>query len=70
MQLFEMTRLAAHLHKSVRTLSRMIKDGEAPPSFKVGRNRLWREADVDAWLATLAKKSARTGRRGNSKDVA
>jgi excisionase family DNA binding protein len=64
MQLFEMAGLAVHLRKSVRTLQRMIRDGEAPPSFFVGRNRLWREADVDAWLVSLAT-TGRPARRRN-----
>lgn len=25
-------------------------DGSAPPSFKVGRRRMFRESDVEAWI--------------------
>ena len=32
--------------------------GQAPPSFKLGRRRVWRKADVLAWIADQEKASA------------
>ena len=33
------------------TLNRWIKERDFPPGFMLGPNtRVWREADVDAWL--------------------
>ena len=42
--------VAERLDISEATLYRLLQRAEAPPSYKVGRSRLWRECDVVAWL--------------------
>ena len=32
--------------------------GQAPASFKLGRRRVWRRSDVEAWIAEHEKASA------------
>ena len=32
--------------------------GQAPPSFKLGRRRVWRRADVETWIAAQEAASA------------
>jgi excisionase family DNA binding protein len=42
--------LAAFLSISQRTLESLILQGNAPPFTRLGRQRRWRQEDVDAWL--------------------
>lgn len=44
--------VAGRLGVSTTTIFRMLARGEAPPSYKVGKRRLWRQSDVLAWLET------------------
>jgi excisionase family DNA binding protein len=44
--------VADRLGVSSTTIFRMIARGTAPPSYKVGKRRLWRERDVLDWLET------------------
>ena len=44
--------VADRLGVSTTTIFRMLARGEAPPSYKVGRRRLWRQSDVLTWLET------------------
>ena len=43
--------LAARLKLSMRTLERMRHNGSGPRFTKIGNKVLYREADVEAWLA-------------------
>ena len=42
--------VADRLHVSQATVFRLLRRGEAPPSYRIGRRRLYREADVLDWL--------------------
>jgi excisionase family DNA binding protein len=42
--------VADRLGVSTTTIFRMLARGAAPPSYKVGRRRLWRQSDVLTWL--------------------
>lgn len=50
--------VAQRLRVSEATLYRLLARGEAPPSYRIGSRRLWREADILEWLET----SCREGR--------
>ena len=42
---------ARYLGKSTRWLEKLIKESpNPPPSFKLGKNRLFRKSELDAWL--------------------
>lgn len=41
--------LAAELKISERTLSRLLKKGDAPPRMKIGRKSFYRKQAVEAW---------------------
>lgn len=41
---------AAFLGTSPASLWRWTRAGEGPPSYKIGKNRLWRESDLADWL--------------------
>jgi excisionase family DNA binding protein len=43
--------VAARLGWSVRTLHSRIRDGQAPPSYVLGRRRLFPKRAFTAWLA-------------------
>ena len=42
--------LAEYLGVPKRSVYSWLRDGTAPPSFKVGKYRRFRRADIDAWL--------------------
>jgi predicted DNA-binding transcriptional regulator AlpA len=44
------SQLAKRLGVSEATTFRLDKRGLGPPSYKVGKTRLWRESDLIAWL--------------------
>lgn len=44
-----------YLGRSRSCLQKLAKDGLAPPSIKVGRERRYLRADLDAWLAQRRK---------------
>jgi excisionase family DNA binding protein len=50
--------VAERLGVSTTTIFRMRTRGGAPPSYKVGKRRLWRECDVLAWLETECRERA------------
>lgn len=43
---------------SEKTLRYWVTTGFAPPSFKLGRRRMFREEDIEAWLREQMAKSA------------
>jgi excisionase family DNA binding protein len=49
--------VAGRLGVSSATIFRMLARGHAPPSYRVGKRRLWREQDVLAWLETECRES-------------
>tara|TARA_B100000809_G_C15131280_1_gene528533 strand:+ start:3612 stop:3800 length:189 start_codon:yes stop_codon:yes gene_type:complete len=51
-QLLTFAELAALLHVSRSTASRMLKAGNLPPHVRVGMRRRWRRRDVASWLDT------------------
>ena len=50
--------VAARLHVSQATVFRMLRRGEAPPSYRIGRRRLWRERDLLEWLESTCRQEA------------
>jgi len=44
--------VARLLRVSLRTLEKLIKRGEAPPHFRIGRQRRWGSRQVADWLAS------------------
>lgn len=47
---------AAYLKRTPEWLRLQNKAGTAPPSIKVGRERRYLKADLDAWLAQRGRK--------------
>jgi len=50
-------RLAELLCVSERTLERWRVEGSGPTFLKAGRRVLYRQSDIDTWLAATAKNS-------------
>lgn len=46
--------LASLLRTSPETVRYWVHIGKAPRSIKIGRKRLWKRSDVDAWLDAAA----------------
>ena len=44
------SQLSERLGVSEATIYRFLGRGEAPPSYKIGKRRLWKESDVLDWL--------------------
>lgn len=44
---------------SEATLYRLLRRGHAPPSYRIGKRRLWRESDVLEWLETRCREEGR-----------
>lgn len=42
---------AARLRISHATLARMVREGTAPPSFKIGRRRYFPADQLERWIA-------------------
>lgn len=55
--------LAGYLKVSTRTLENMLLRGDGPPYLRLGRQRRWRPADVEAWLQERAECMQPTGSR-------
>jgi excisionase family DNA binding protein len=49
------SQVAERLRVSEATLFRLLRRGEAPPSYKIGKRRLWRESDLLDWLETKCR---------------
>lgn len=49
-KLLTLAETAAALNAPEQTLRYWVKIGEGPPSFKLGRRRMFREEDIEAWL--------------------
>jgi excisionase family DNA binding protein len=49
---------AAMINRPVATLRYWVLQDTAPKSFKVGRRRMFRESDVEAWIDEKAEASA------------
>jgi excisionase family DNA binding protein len=43
--------VCAKIGVSIRTLRTLIQTGQAPPSYKLSRRRLFPEAELERWLA-------------------
>jgi Helix-turn-helix domain len=43
---------AAELDTSPRGFARLLASGDGPVSFRVGKRRMFRKADIHAWIAT------------------
>ena len=54
--------VADRLGVSSATIFRMLARGEAPPSYRIGRRRLWREADVLDWIENECREEVETGK--------
>lgn len=55
--------LAERLGVSEGTIFRWLKDGKAPPHYRVGSRRLWREQDVLEWLERECREVSGGARR-------
>ena len=55
--------LSGYLKVSTRTLENMLLRGDGPPYLRLGRQRRWRPADVEAWLQARAECMQPTGSR-------
>ena len=47
---FDAKSLAKYLKISLRTMETLIKAGEIPPYFRIGRQRRWFKLDIAAYL--------------------
>lgn len=58
--LWDAKALADYLQVSRRTMETMIARGDAPPHLRIGRQRRWRQEDVQSWVdaCATAKRSA------------
>ena len=54
--------VARLLGVSEATIFRMLQRAEAPPSYRIGRRRLWRECDLLDWLESACREEAGAGR--------
>ncbi|RJX30868.1 MAG: AlpA family phage regulatory protein [Oxalobacter sp.] len=45
--------VAARLGVTERYLEKLVKDGQFPPSFRLGKRAVWAEQAVDNWLSEL-----------------
>jgi excisionase family DNA binding protein len=50
MRLMGVEQTAERIGTSISTLRYWIQRGTAPPSAKIGRRRMFRPSDVDAWI--------------------
>jgi len=56
-QLLTIEQVADQLQVPVDTLYYWRSKKQGPPALKVGKHLRWQQADVDAWLASLAPRS-------------
>lgn len=52
--------LASRFGVSEATIFRWVAEGKAPPSYKVGGQRLWRERDILEWLERECREEPRS----------
>jgi predicted DNA-binding transcriptional regulator AlpA len=57
-RLLRKTEAAALLGVPENTLTYWVQTNYAPPSAKIGRHRVWREADCLAWIDAQFAKTA------------
>ena len=50
--------LAYRLNVSMRTLDSLQKNGQLPSGIRIGRQRRWRDADIDAWIKAKAEEGS------------
>ena len=60
-RLLTYTDVQAKLRMSRTAVWQLIKDGELMEPLRIGRARRFRESDVDAWIAALAREDAASG---------
>jgi Helix-turn-helix domain len=46
---------AARIETSPSTLARLLAAGDGPPSFYVGKRRMFREQDLQDWIASRVR---------------
>jgi predicted DNA-binding transcriptional regulator AlpA len=49
--------LADYLRRNPAAVRRWVNAGAGPPAILVGKRRIWRRSEVDAWLSTLPRRS-------------
>lgn len=57
-KLLTLEETAELLNRPPNTLRYWVARGEAPPSFKLGRRRMFRLEDVEAWIDSHAEATA------------
>ena len=53
--------VAQRLSVSEATIFRMLRSRTGPPSYKIGKRRLFRESDVLVWLESECRDNGRVG---------
>jgi len=64
--------VARELHRSKKTIQRLIKAGRFCPFLRVGRKMLWRRSRLDQWIAEHESPTAlrlKSGRAGGRREV-
>ena len=60
---FNEVQAARYLSKSPRWLQKQLKESRnPPPSFKLGKSRLFRKSELDNWLEQFRPATAEEGR--------
>jgi len=57
--------VAALLKISLRTFERMLQRGDGPVCSRIGRQRRWRAADVQMWVAQQQSPATRLEKGGD-----
>jgi excisionase family DNA binding protein len=58
-EIFTIGECATYLKVSSRTIERLLAEGEAPPSSKVGRRVIFLRSDVNRWLEQRVRRPVR-----------
>lgn len=55
--LIDVTKFAEMAHSTPATVRYWVHTGYAPPSAKIGRRRVWKKAEVEAWIEARFEES-------------
>jgi len=59
--------LAQRLGKTIRSIDRLLLNGDGPPHIKIGNRRLFRVEAVSQWLLSLETPVVRPRNKGNGR---
>lgn len=57
-KLLTLSETAELINRSPETLRYWVSRGEAPPSFRIGKRRMFKVEDVEAWIEEHAEATA------------